>query len=146
MIKGTKYKSKKVTVDGITFDSKDESEYYKCLKIKFSKGEIKNFELQPKFQLVPKFKKLGKNYMAITYKPDFRVYHLDGTEELVDIKGFSTQQGELRYKLFNYRYQDLKLSWLARNLKYGDKYGFIDYFELKKIRKKNKKLKEKQNE
>lgn len=138
----TKYKSKKVTVDGYAFDSIDESKYYQALLIRKAKGEIVNFEMQPKFTLIPGFKKRGKTFRAMTYTPDFLIYHNDGSEELIDVKGFSTQQGELRYKLFNYFYQDKKLTWVARNLKYGDKYGFIDYFELKKVRSKNKKAKE----
>lgn len=142
----TKYKSRKITVDGYTFDSIDESKYYQALLIKKAKDEIINFEMQPKFILIPGFKKQGKTYRSMTYTPDFLIYHLDGAEELIDIKGFSTQQGELRYKLFNYFYQDKKLTWLARNLKFGDKYGFIDYFELKKIRAKNNKTKKKVKE
>ncbi|MZK87419.1 DUF1064 domain-containing protein, partial [Clostridium beijerinckii] len=129
----TKYNSKKITVDGYTFDSMDESKYYQALLIRKAKGEIVNFEMQPKFTLIPGFKKQGKTFKAMTYTPDFLIYHNDGSEELIDVKGFSTQQGELRYKLFNYFYQDKKLTWVARNLKYGDKYGFIDYFELKKV-------------
>lgn len=134
----SKYGSKKITVDGICFDSKDEAKYYEALKERMWKGEILNFELQPKYVLVPGFKKDGKTFRAITYTPDFRIYHNDGSEELIDVKGFSTQQGELRYKLFNYMYKDLKLTWVARNLKHGDAYGFVDYFELKKIRRGNK--------
>ena len=122
----TKYNSKKITVDGYTFDSMDESKYYQALLIRKAKGEIINFEMQPKFTLIPGFKKQGKTFKAMTYTPDFLIYHNDGSEELIDVKGFSTQQGELRYKLFNYFYQDKKLTWVARNLKYGDKYGFID--------------------
>ena len=136
-----KYNSKKINVDGITFDSVDEFKYYDALLKRKAKGEILNFELQPKYTLIPTFKKNSKTYRAITYTPDFRIYHLDGSEELIDVKGFSTQQGELRYKLFNYFYPNEILTWVARNLKYGDKYGFIDYWELKKIRRENKKCK-----
>lgn len=135
----SKYKSKKITVDGYTFDSLDEAKYYEALKTRMCRGEIQNFELQPKYTLIPSFKKDGKTHRAMTYTPDFRIYHLDGSEELIDVKGFSTQQGEIRYKLFNYLNPDLKLTWVARNLKYGDKYGFVDYFELKKIRREKKK-------
>lgn len=135
----SKYKSKKITVDGYVFDSLDESKYYEALKERMYRREILNFELQPKYTLIPSFKKDGKTHRAMTYTPDFRVYHLDGSEELIDVKGFSTQQGEIRYKLFNYLNPDLKLTWVARNLKHGDKYGFVDYFELKKIRRENKK-------
>ena len=136
--KVSKYLSHKTVVDGITFDSKDEAKYYEALKIRRYKGEIQGFELQPKFTLVPGFKKNGKTYRAITYTPDFTVYHNDDSVEYVDVKGMTTQQGELRIKLFNYYYQDLKLSIVARNLKYGDEYGFIDYYELQKIRRRNR--------
>ena len=59
----------------------------------------------------------------------------------MDVKGQTTQQGEIRIKLFNDFYRDLKLSIVARNLKYGDEYGFIDYYELQKIRRKNRRVK-----
>ena len=136
----SKYNSKKIQVDGITFDSKDEAKYYEALKIRKAKGEILNFELQPRFTLTNSFKKNGKTYRAITYTPDFTVYHNDGSIEYVDVKGMTTQQGELRIKLFNYFYRDLKLSIVARSVKYGDEYGFIDFYELKKLRKRVKKI------
>lgn len=138
----SKYLSRKTVVDGITFDSKDEAKYYEALKIRKYRGEIENFELQPKFTLVEGFKKDNKTYRAITYTPDFIIYHKDGSEEYIDVKGMTTQQGELRIKLFNHFYRDLKLSIVARNLKYGDEYGFIDYYELQKIRRKNRRIKD----
>ncbi|MCC0650786.1 DUF1064 domain-containing protein, partial [Clostridioides sp. ZZV15-6598] len=55
----SKYNNKKTTIDGIKFDSKDEAEYYLYLKDKKAKGEIKDFGLQQKFELQPKFKKFG---------------------------------------------------------------------------------------
>lgn len=137
----SKYNSKKITIDGITFDSKDEAMYYNALKIRKFKEEIKNFELQPKFTLIEGFKKDGKTYRAITYTPDFTIYHNDNSIEYVDVKGMTTQQGELRIKLFNWKYREKKLSIVARSLKYGDEYGFIDYYELQKIRKKNRRYK-----
>lgn len=134
----SKYLSHKTVVDGITFDSKDEAKYYEALKIRKYRGEIQNFELQPKFTLIQGFKKNGKTYRAITYTPDFVIYHNDNSEEYIDVKGMTTQQGELRIKLFNHFYRELKLSIVARNLKYGDEYGFIDYYELQKIRRRNR--------
>ena len=113
-------------------------ELHLILKMKKYRGEIQNFELQPKFTLVQGFKKNGKTYRAITYTPDFVIYHNDNSEEYVDVKGMTTQQGELRIKLFNHFYRDLKLSIVSRNLKYGDEYGFIDYYELQKIRRRNR--------
>lgn len=140
----SKYNSKKITVDGIAFDSKDEAKYYEALKTRKAKGEIQNFELQPKFVLIEGFEKEGKKYRPTTYTLDFLVQHNDGTLEYVDVKGMTTQQGELRIKMFHWIYRAIKLSIVARSLKYGDEYGFIDFYELKKIRSKNRK--EKKNE
>ncbi|HBF3147915.1 TPA: DUF1064 domain-containing protein, partial [Clostridioides difficile] len=50
----SKYNNKKIVIDGIKFDSKDESEYYLYLKEKKENGEIKDFGLQQKFELQPK--------------------------------------------------------------------------------------------
>ena len=42
--------------------------------------------------------------------------------------------------MFDYKYPDLKLTWVARSLKYSST-GWIEYGELKKIRRENKKCK-----
>ncbi|MBY6965297.1 DUF1064 domain-containing protein [Clostridium botulinum] len=136
----SKYGAKKIVIDGITFDSKDEGKYYEYLKKLKSQEKILNFELQPKYELQPGFKKNGKTYRAITYAPDFLIYHLDGSEELIDVKGTETQQGNMRRKMFDYKYPDLKLTWVARSLKYSS-IGWIEYDKLKKIRRENKKCK-----
>lgn len=137
----SKYNSEKIVIDGITFDSKDEGRYYEYLIKRKSRGEILNFELQPTYTLIQKFKKNGKTHRAATYTPDFLIYHLDGSQELIDVKGFSTQQGELRRKLFDSLYPNLKLTWIARSLKFGNEDGWIEYEELLKIRRENKKRK-----
>ncbi|NJI80445.1 DUF1064 domain-containing protein [Clostridioides difficile] len=134
----SKYNNKKIVIDGIKFDSKDESEYYLYLKEKKENGEIKDFGLQQKFELQPKFKKDGKNYRAITYTVDFAIYKWNGEVVYIDVKGYSTQQGELRKKLFDYKYQDKILIWISKSKKYGVD-GWIEYSELKKKRKENKK-------
>ena len=134
----TKYGSKKTIVDNIEFDSKDEARYYVYLKKEVQEGRILKFELQPKYVLIPKFEKLGVKHRQATYSPDFKIFKADGTVELIDVKGFSTQQGDLRRKLFDSLYQE-KLIWVCRNLKYGNKDGWIEYEELKKKRAKRKK-------
>ena len=130
-----KYNNNRITVDQIRFDSQEESRFYELLKRMKANGEILNFELQPKYLLQPAFKYNGKTVRAITYTADFLVYHLDGTVEVVDIKGMETQQGIMRRKMFWYKYPDLKLTWLSRSLKYGDADGWIEYEELKRRRK-----------
>ena len=106
-----------------------------------AKGEIFNFELQPKLILLESFKYFGKTERALTYTPDFLIYHLDGTEEYIDIKGYSTQQGELRRKLFKNKFRNSKLTWIASSYKWGDEHGWIEYDKLQKIRREESKKK-----
>ena len=137
----SKYNSRKTTIDGFTFDSKDESECYKMLKDLKSKGIIYDFELQPVFELQEKFKKDGKTYKPITYIADFRVFIDEKESYIIDVKGMLTQVFSLKLKLFHYRYPNIELRLLCRSLKYGDEYGFIDYYKLQKIRRKNRRNK-----
>ena len=135
----TKYNNKKTTIDGITFDSKNESLYYEALKDLKNKGLIKGYELQPKFLLQEGFAKNGKKYRPIMYIADFRVINNDDSSYLVDIKGMLTTEFKIKMKLFNYKYPDIELRLISRSIKYGDEYGFIDYDKLQDIRKQNKK-------
>lgn len=131
-----KYNNNKITVDGIRFDSKHEALYYELLKRMKANGLIVNYELQPQYELQPSFKRDGKTVRAIYYIGDFLIYHNDGTEEVIDIKGMAVPVALMKRKMMQYRYPDLKLTWLSRSLKYGDENGWIDYDELKKRRTK----------
>lgn len=136
----TKYNSKKTTYDGITFDSKSESNYYKLLKKREKDGEITALKLQPTFTLQNAFKLGSQSIKAITYKADFSYLNLkDNTHYVVDVKGMSTEVANIKRKMFNYIYKEnYKLLWVVENKKWG-KDGWIEYDELKKIRAKNKK-------
>lgn len=138
--KRNKLGNQKIQVDGILFDSKVEAKYYCYLKAEKEAGRIREFILQPRCELQPKFDKGGKHYMAITYTPDFLVTYADGRKEYIDVKGQATQQGELKRKMFIYRF-DIPLRWVAASKKYS-KTGFIDYDDLQRIRRANKKAKE----
>lgn len=107
--KKNKYNNKKTIVDGIEFDSKKEAEYYQKLKFLKRAGEIKDFGLQPRYELQPKFSKNGKTYRAITYIADFVIDNTDGTTDVVDVKGIETQVFKIKKKLFEHKYPDLSL-------------------------------------
>ena len=136
-----KYNNKKTVIDGIVFDSKDESLYYEALKNMKANGLIKDYKLQPKFELQEAFVKNGKKYRAINYIADFRVINNDGSAYIVDIKGILTTEFKIKMKLFNYKYPDIELRLISRSVKFGDEYGFINYYKLQELRKKNKKSK-----
>jgi len=136
--KTNKYNNKKVTVDGIKFDSKQESDYYLYLKELQAQEEVKEFTLQPAFELQPKFTKRGINFRAITYKADFHIWLTDGTDYVVDVKGFETADFKIKKKMFEKSHpQELKL--VAFSKIDG---GWIEMTDLKKVRKVRKKLKE----
>lgn len=133
----TKYGAKKVIIDDIKFDSKMEGDFYLYLKTLKLKGLITNFELQPKFELQAAFKKRGINFRKIEYRADFKVFELDGTEVIIDVKGFTTSDFKIKQKLFEKKYpQELKLMTRAPK-KYGG--GWIETDKLKLLRKEEKK-------
>jgi hypothetical protein len=130
----SKYKSKKVEVDGIKFDSKLESEYYKLLQEKVQNGEIAGFRLQPRYLLQAPFKKNGKHYRKVEYVADFEVLHLDGAIEVVDVKGYETKEFAIKRKWFE-RLYDHKLTVITFKKKYG---GWIELDKYKRLRRKKK--------
>lgn len=68
----TKYRAKKTTVDGITFDSKKEAARYGELKLLEKAGKIRNLELQKRFELIPTQKAAGeRTERAVYYIADF---------------------------------------------------------------------------
>ncbi len=103
-----KYGNKKAIVDNHLFSSIGESRRYQELKLLERAGEISDLQLQPKFELQPKFKKNGKTHRAITYTADFQ-YIEDGKVIIEDFKGFETRDFKMRKKMFEYKYPDLEL-------------------------------------
>jgi hypothetical protein len=140
----TKLKNHKTEYLGIKFDSEVEKRYYIYLLGLQKEGYVTKIELQPKIILQPTFKRDGKTYRAITYKPDFYVEYHNGNKEYIDVKGMATQQGEMRRKMYLYR-NEIPLRWISASKKYGT-CGWIDYDELHEIRRQNKKwLKAREN-
>lgn len=138
-----KYGNSKRTIMGHTFDSKAEADYFLYLLDKKRKGEILELILQPKIILQNQFRLNGKLVRAITYTPDFLVKYDTGREEYIDVKGMGTQQGELKRKMYQYKYEregGIPLLWVSQSKKYSLT-GWIDYFKLQEIRRKNKRQK-----
>lgn len=133
----TKYGSKKVEVDGHVFDSQVEARYYEQLKWLQEHNQILFFRIQPRYLLQEAFQKNGKTYRKIEYIADFEVHHLDGSIEVIDVKGMETEAFKIKRKLFEKKYPH-KLSLVTYVKKYG---GWIELDKLKKLRKEAKKQK-----
>lgn len=107
--KKSKYNNIKTEVDGIKFDSRKEADYYCQLKLLKRAGEIRDFGLQPRYELQPTFKKDGTTHRSITYVADFVVVNNDGTTDVIDVKAaknFKTDVYKIKKKLFEYKYPD----------------------------------------
>lgn len=126
----SKYGNKKTIVNGITFDSEMEARYYQQLVCLKQGKAIKDFKLQPRFVLLDAFEKDGVKYRKIEYVADFEVHNLDGTIEIIDVKGKETKEFLIKKKLFHARY-DHKLSIVTCD----PTYGWIELDELKKYKK-----------
>ena len=135
-----KYKNEKANIDGYSFDSKIEAKYYDKLKMDKYKGLIMNFELQPRFELMPAFKRHGKSYRKTEYVADFLIYRLDGSQCVIDIKGMATETAKLKKKLFEHLHLNdgLELWWLVWSG--GQWLQYDDVIKARAKRKRDKKL------
>lgn len=103
--KQSKYHNKRVIVDGILFDSQKEADFYNELKLQLMSGAILGFCRQPEFILVEGF----ADRKPVTYKADFIVFHLDGTFEIIDTKGFETEIFKIKHKQFLNKFPGLEI-------------------------------------
>lgn len=88
----TKYRSKKASVDGITFDSKAEATRYQALRLLQRAGEIDGLAIQPRFPFCLNSKKL------FDYVADFS--YQQGEQFIVeDVKGMDTRLSRLKRKI-----------------------------------------------
>ncbi|GAB3061954.1 DUF1064 domain-containing protein [Salinicoccus sesuvii] len=132
------YNTKKVEYKGIIFDSNEEAEYYQLLERKQAAGIIKEIELQPVLDLFPAYDYYGKKRQKMVYKLDFRILYSDGVEVYIDIKGMATETAKMKRKIAEYLHPDKQIIWIAKSKKWGDRFGWIEYDALIKVRAANK--------
>ena len=102
--KPSKYGNITTYVGNIRFDSKAEAARYTELKMLQRTGKISGHELQPSFELQPKFKGAdGKTIRAITYRADFQ-YNENGRVVVEDVKGKETKDFIIKKKIFMQKY------------------------------------------
>lgn len=108
-----KYGNKKITVNGITFDSHREYRRYCELRLLEKAGQISSLELQKPFELIPaqfeyfeRYGKKGKRLKdgkrcvekSVVYKADFS-YTENGRTVVEDTKGVRTKDFIIKRKL-----------------------------------------------
>lgn len=92
MGKPNKYNAVKTTVDNITFDSKKEANRYLELKLLQRANQIKDLDLQPRFDLI-----INDVFVGF-YKADF-IYTENGKVVVEDVKGKKTPIYNLKKKM-----------------------------------------------
>lgn len=99
MYRKTKYGSRKVSVNGETFDSVKEYRRYCELKLLEKAGEIYDLKRQVRFELIPSQRINGRvAERACLYIADF-VYTENGLTVVEDTKGFKTKDYIIKRKL-----------------------------------------------
>lgn len=161
-----KIKHIKTTIDGRTFDSKMEAEYYLYLKAEKKAGRVKDIKcqpvyvLQPKFFIMngfcvteehPKYKELNKKRLAwnkanpedkieivqaIKYISDFEVTYADGSKKTIDPKGIKTADFKLKEKMLKFRYPDIDFMCVIWD---NSEKKWLEYSEWEKKKKLKKK-------
>ena len=95
----SKYGSRKVTRDGMTFDSQKEYRRFCELRLLERAGKVKDLQRQVKFELIPSQRIGGKVVeRACNYIADF-VYTENGKKVVEDTKGFKTTDYIIKRKL-----------------------------------------------
>lgn len=90
----SKYRNKKTEVDGFTFDSKKEAEYYCHLKLLVKAGRVVTFLRQVPFHLPG----------GIKYVADFMVFFTTGEIDVIDVKGVKTAEYKIKKKAVEHHY------------------------------------------
>ena len=92
-------------LDGIKFRSALEAKRYSQLKMLLSNGDIKNLELQPKYEIIITNLKGDEKKKIGHYHADFRYYDIVLGETVVeDVKGYMTEAAALRIKIVQVLY------------------------------------------
>lgn len=95
----SKYHSRKITKDGITYDSVKEYRRFCELHLLERAGAIADLQRQVKFELIPSQRVDGKVVeRPCTYVADF-VYQEGGKTVVEDVKGFKTPEYRIKKKL-----------------------------------------------
>lgn len=96
-----KYHAKKLTVDGMTFDSRKEYQRWVELLLLEKAGVIEGLQRQVTFQLLPSQKGEGRTERPVKYVADF-TYQENGKTVVEDTKGMKTKDYIIKRKLMRF--------------------------------------------
>lgn len=102
-----KHNAKKVTVDGVTYDSGLESRWYAQLQQRERAGEISNLQRQVAFTLMSGFRsRSGEAVRPIKIVVDATWTDSEGRRVIGEAKGQPTEAWKLKWKMLRSRFAD----------------------------------------
>jgi len=104
-MKQNKFRNKPKTVNGIKFQSTKEADFYIKLLMLKKFGEIKEIELQPRFDYLITYSQNDLSLSKKTfYKADFRVKYTNNDVIIYDVKGVRTPEFIRKKKIIEHLY------------------------------------------
>ena len=101
----SKYGNRKITFNGILFDSVGEANRYKQLLLLEKANRIKDLETQVRITLLESFKLDKATIRGISYYADFQ--YVEGGKTIIeDYKGYKTEVYKLKRKLLLAKIKD----------------------------------------
>lgn len=92
--RGTKYRNRRITIDGLKFDSVREAKRWKQLATLERAGVINSLKRQVRFPLIV------NECLVCTYVADFTYINEAGQKVVEDSKGYVTREFKTKVKLF----------------------------------------------
>ena len=89
----SKYRNRRVTIDGYTFDSQAEAARFRVLRMMLNAGQISELTLQKSFPCIV------NGVKVCTYVADFAYRNAAGEFTVEDVKGVLTQAYVIKKKL-----------------------------------------------
>jgi hypothetical protein len=100
--KKRKYNNEIIFYNSNRYDSVGEADYARGLDFAIKGNAIKSWRRQIPFTLIVNGRTICKHII------DFEITHNDDSLELIEYKGFETEEWKIKRKLFNALYPDLK--------------------------------------
>ena len=114
----SKYHAVKAVINGIEFDSLNESRYYTKLLLAIrdgsydGHGRFESFDMQVPYVIVPSYLKNGHRIRRMEYVADFVLHYKDGRDRVIDVKGIETDVFRLKKKFVEYVHPDVVIECL----------------------------------
>lgn len=102
--RGNKYRNRRVTIDGLKFDSVREAKRYKQLAVLERAGLIDALRRQVRFPLIV------NGVLVCTYVADFTYTDESGRKVIEDAKGYATREYKTKARLFAALHPGLSIS------------------------------------